>query len=257
MNCLILFFFLFLNLQALASPAEEKDYSDLNFLDDAKDFIIGSTNSAANRLDSFFATERADDELGRSRLRIRSRFEVRERSIPIQSNQYRFNLRLPYLEQKFKDKFFKKKNQNEDEAKEKLTTEEKIKKANQNDVNKNWVFNSDLGVSVAIPPKLVARTRARRSFETNKFIHRFVEQLTYITDASGLVEETSFDSDYSFNENLIFRFVNNKQWQILKKNFNTIHGPTLLHRVSDDDAFNYGVTMQSIIGELFIATGSS
>lgn len=221
----------------LASPAEEPEENTVPILESVQGILGGQFNYVANRLDAFFATERADDEFGRSRIRIRSQFFLRERATSNLKTQYRLNLRLPHLEQKFKFETDKKKN----DASASGTTS-----AKKNE-NKSWIFNADMGVSLAIPPKLVTRARVRRNIVTGSFTHRFVEQLTYITDASGLVEETGFNSDHPYTDNFLFRFVNTKEWQVLKKNFSTNHGPTWLHSVSEDDAFNYSFTMQTIV----------
>jgi hypothetical protein len=239
---------------AASSPAEEQPDRTIPILESARNLFGTNANFAANRLDSFFATERADDEFGRSRIRLRSRFEVRERAVSDLNNTYRINLRLPHLEEKFKYDYYQddaekmKKEQKEERAKaaeKKIEDERKLLEKDK--INEGWIFNSDIGVVASLPPKLALRARVRKNIVTGTLIHRFSEQLTYITDESGLVEETRVDSDHIYNENLVFRFVNFKRWQVLKKDFNTDHGPTLLHRVSENDAFSYGLTMQTIV----------
>ena len=222
-----------------SSPAEEREEGGIPILETAQELFGVRANQVANRLDSFFATERADDEFGRSRIRIRSQFKLRERAISDLDNQYRINLRLPHLEQKFKYEYYQ-------DEKDKTEDEEKEKKE-KNRIKSSWLFNADMGVSAAIPPKLITRARVRKSFTTGTFIHRFAEQLTYITDESGLVEETNFDSDHVFSDTLVFRFINNKRWQVLQKDFETNHGPTLLHQVSEDEALGYSTTLHSVI----------
>jgi hypothetical protein len=249
---------------ALSSPAEEPPDNRIPILESAQELFGTRANFAANRLDSFFATERADDEFGRTRLRIRSRYDIRERARGDQSNQYRINLRLPHLEEKFKYDYYqdhaddpnaKKKKKKSSEF---LTPSEKRERARLRDMNElevlkkdtlftGWIFNSDIGVNASIPPKLITRARVRKSFVTGTLINRFVEQLTYITDESGLLEETQINSDHIYNQDLIFRFINSKTWRVLQKEFRTNHGPTFLQRVTEDDAFNYGVTMQTVI----------
>lgn len=219
---------------------EETNNSDIVLLDQAQALIGERANMVANRLDSFFATERADDEFGRSRIRITSEFKLRERAKSDQNNRYRINLRLPHLEQKFKYEYY----QTEEERAQAAEEKEKLKK---NRINRSWLFNADMGVSAALPPRLITRARVRKNFETGPFIHRFAEQLTYITDESGLVENTELNSDHIFTDRLLFRFINNKRWQVLKKEFDTNHGPTLLHQVSDNEALSYSLTLHSII----------
>jgi hypothetical protein len=239
MNLFLIFILFFIPVTGWTSPAEEREEKDILILEKAKEFFGIKANQAADRIDSFFATERADDEFGRSRIRVRSQFLIRDGTKSDFTNQYRINLRLPRLEEKFRFKF-------NDEQKYKDKDKSNISQ-NKNINPNRWTFNSDIGVSMAIPPKLVTRARLRRNFNSGLFIHRFYEQLTFITDESGLVEDTGFDSDYVFNGDLIFRFVNFKRWRVLKKNFATDHGPTLIHRISDNEALNYGATGQTTI----------
>lgn len=245
---LLIISILFFPLSAFSSPAEEGESRRFEVLDKTQEILGTKANFLANRLDSFFATERADDEFGRSRIRIRTNFDVREREKSDLNIRYRINIRLPKLEERFKWKF--------ENGEDKAQTEESKKVTEQAPEStwaypliKDWIFNSDLGISAAIPPRLIARARLRRNFPTGDFIHRFVEQVTYITDDSGLVEETSLESDRIIKENLIFRFINAKIWRIIDKDFSTTHGPTFLHQLSPNDALSYGLTMSSIIDE--------
>ena len=233
-----LILFILMPILGFASPAEEPEEYSVPILESVQGLFGGQFNYVANRLDSFFATERADDEFGRSRIRIKSQFFIRERATSNLKTQYRINLKLPHLEQKFKYDFDEK---NKSPAAPEAAA---IKKPTE---NKGWIFNADMGVSLAIPPKLVTRARVRRNIVTGTFVHRFVEQLTYTTDASGLVEETGLNSDHPITTNFLFRFLNTKQWQVLQKEFTTNHGPTWLHSITENDAFIYGVTMQTII----------
>lgn len=241
-------FLLMLPLSAFASPAEEREQRDIAILERAQDLLGVRANALANQLDSFFATDRADDEFGRSRIRVRSRYEVRERAKGDDDVDYRINLRLPHLEDKFRYSF--KDDQKEDQDKEESDAMKKAKKeAAKHRILKEWIFNADAGINISIPPKIVTRARARRNFVTGTLIHRFAEELTYITDESGLREETSLNSDHQINKDMLFRFVNVKTWQVLKKEFTTSHGPTILHRASDNDAFSYSFIMSSVIND--------
>lgn len=258
MRYLFLLTLIILSELSYGSPAEEPPDNSIPILESVQEIFGTRANFAANRLDSFFATERADDEFGRSRLRIRSRFDIRERMASDLKNQYRINLKLPHLEEKFKyeyyqDKDEREKKKKEEEAKKSKDQPEQVAALSEAELLKKdslltgWIFNSDIGVSAAIPPRLTTRARLRKSFVTGTLIHRFVEQLTYVTDQSGLVEETSLNSDHIYNQNLIFRFVNTKRWQVLKKSISTNHGPTWLHRITDNDALNYSATFQTAV----------
>jgi hypothetical protein len=237
----LLILFILIPVLAYASPAEEPVESSVPILESVQQLLGGKINFAANRLDSFFATERADDEFGRSRIRIRSQFFLRERARSDLKNQYRLNLKLPHLEEKFKYDYY------QDKIVTKPQSNSVKPPSAKEPVNKGWIFNADMGVSVAIPPKLVTRARVRKNVITGPFTHRFVEQLTYTTDVSGLVQETGVNSDHAYSDDFLFRFVNEVRWQILRKDFATKHGPTWLHSISDDDAFIYSLTMQTVI----------
>ena len=228
---------------AFASPAEEIPERSVPILDTVQELFGSRANFAANRLDSFFATDRADDEFGRSRIRIRSIYNIGERVSGDLNNQYRINLKLPHLEEKFRYRFFdEKKEEDKKKLDEAVSKEEKpiSDKDILGKLRRGWIFNSDISVSAAIPPRFTTRARVRNNFQTGNLIHRFTEQFTYVTDERGLIEETRLESDQAFDENLLFRFINYKRWRILDKNIDTQHGPTLLHRLTDDDAFNYG-----------------
>lgn len=258
MRYLLLLTLIWVPLNALASPAEEPKDDSIPILDTAQELLGARANFAANRFDSFFATERADDEFGRSRIRVRSRFNLRERAKSDLDNQYRVNLKLPNLEDKFrfsylqgdKDKKKKKKEQKELEAA--MTDTEKAarlerQRLKDKDLFEGWLFNADIGVSAAIPPKLITRARVRKNLVTGTFIHRFSEQLTYVTDEDGLTEETELNSDHPLGQDVLFRFINYKRWRVLKKDFITNHGPTILHQVTENDAFSYNALMSSTI----------
>lgn len=241
---------------ALASPAEEREETRIPILDSAEEFFGQRVNHIANDFDSFFATERADDELGRSRVRVRANYTIEERALPKDDIQFRFNLRLPKLEQRFKfntqDKKAAKEKKNE-------TPEEKIKRAeaykNRNRVDERWLFNADTNINASIRPSIALRGRIRKSKETGTLIHRFVQEATWISTRDGFRHRTTLFTDHSFNQMLLFRFNNIIDWRISKKTFSTGHGPSLFHRLSDFEAmsysFNVGTTVEE--GILFVS----
>lgn len=244
----LLLFILFISFSVAAEPEEkeeaEKKERAIPLLDSAQDLFGNKINALANRLDSFFANERADDELGRSLIRVQSRYEIRERASGDLNNRYRFNLRLPSLEEKFKLMY-----KNEKDKNKEITEKEAEKTKKRNKVRTGWLFNADAGLVVSIPPRITTRARLRKSFETGTVIHRFVEEVTYVTDESGLEEETSLTTDHTINDKLLFRFINSKRWRVLQKNFTTAHGPSVLHQLSEDDAFNYSFIMSSVVND--------
>ncbi|HXH32571.1 MAG TPA: hypothetical protein VNJ01_17365 [Bacteriovoracaceae bacterium] len=239
--------FLFTAHNLWASPAEEPKEFNIPILDSAQDLLGNRANFAANNFDSFFATERADDEFGRSRLRVRTSYNIRERALPEVKTQYRLNLRLPHLEDKFKFSYFEKDPKDKDTKKP--TTEEIKKKVNINQLNIGWIFNADASFALALPPRVTTRARVRKNFDTGTIIHRFAEQFTYITTESGIQEETTLTSDQGITDDLLFRFINSKRWRFQSKEFITTHGPVLLHRITDKDAFSYSLATATAVIE--------
>jgi hypothetical protein len=251
--------FLFIFLVALkltstwCSPIEDRDTQRKSVFEESQAYLTSKLNGLANTLDSFFATERADDEFGRSRLRISQSYSIRERSRPEDQTRYRFNLKLPHLEEKFKFEYYADKGKSE-----KQLEDEKVRRdfERRNRIRSGWIFNADAGISIALPPNLVTRVRLRKNFDQGIFIHRFVESLTYITDQSGLIEETSLQSDLRLSEKLLFRFSNIKTWQIQNENFITKHGPALIHSLGEKDAISYDFTLTNEIIERVFFTSA-
>lgn len=234
------------SLSVFAMPAEEREETRIPILDTAEEFFGHRVNHLANDFDSFFATERADDELGRSRFRLRYNYQVEERAMGRDDMQIRFNLRLPKLEQRFKFGENKKKKNGKKETEEERRKREAIYK-DQHKVDERWLANADAGVNASIHPSITLRGRVRKNKETGSFIHRFSQEVSWISTRDGFRNRTQLDTDYSFNQRLLFRFVNNADWRISRKDFTTAHGPTLLHRLSDFDAFSYNFIMSTAV----------
>lgn len=239
---IILTFILSLN-SAIAEDEEQKKYRQL--LDRTRSLLSNNLDYLANRVDTFFATERADDEFGRSTLRIRSLYHVREQEKGDSEINYRLNFRIPSLERRIKEgaeKIFRSDDESEEDS---AVPDTPIPTRSR----KDWYFNADLGVNASIPPKAVIRGRLRKNLIFTTWTHRFLEEVTYITEEDGLSEETSFTSDYSLTANLLFRVINSKTWKVLSRQMATQHGPQLIHQLTERDGMNYSATAHSLIGE--------
>lgn len=237
----------FLLLISTASASEQKTEEEKNVLDKTHALFKGNLDYLANSIDSFFATERADDEFGRSTLRIRSNYFTREQEKGDFKVSYRINFKIPHLERRIKEsaeKIFKHRKEDGESGENEDDEAEKTPRT-----KKGWIFNADLGVNASTPPKAVIRTRVRRNFLYTRWSHRFSEEVTYITEDDGLTELTSFDSDYPIKENLLFRFTNIKTWSVLSKKFDTFHGPNLIHKLTERDALNYSFIASTKINE--------
>lgn len=230
----------------LASPAEEPKVRSIPILDTTQRLLGAEVNTVANRLDLFFADQRADDELARSRIRIRQNYEVRERALMSDEFQLRFNIRLPKLEEKFKFEWDQK------EKKYQKTSEikggEQSSQLARNELNKSWQFRADIGVNASIPPRVFSRARLRKNMTSGDIIHRFVNELAWYSDKDW-EDNTTFDSDLSLGDDELLRFRNTMDWKITHKDFKTSHGPRILKRLTLNDALSYGVSFTSIIDD--------
>lgn len=231
--------FLIVPAMALASPAEEPPERNIPILDTTQELLGGRANIVANRLDLFFADQRADDELARSRIRIRQQYEVRERSLPKDDTQIRFNLRLPHLEKRFQFE-----SQDEKDKKKKVTTQDVV----HNELNKKWQFRADVGVNASIPPRVLVRNRLRKNFQTGELIHRFVEELSWYSDRDW-EQNTTLDTDLSFADHLLLRFRNAIDWEITRKNFRTSHGPAFFQRLNEKEALSYSANFSTEVDD--------
>ncbi len=240
-----------------AMPAEEKEETRVPILDSAEEFFGHRVNHLANDFDSFFATERADDELGRTRLRLRGNYTVTERSLPNDDVQIRFNLRLPHLEQKFKMNVEDKKKLKDPKSEtpeQRAKREAELKKRNR--IDERWLINGDTGVNASIHPSITVRGRIRKNLETGTVIHRFVQEATWVSTRDGFRNRTALTNDHSIDQMNLIRFNNSADWQISKKTFTTAHGPSFLHRISDFEALSYGFSMSTVVtGGSWYVTG--
>ena len=237
---------LIMRTHAFASPAEEPKEMSIPILDSTQALFGMQANTVANRLDLFFADQRADDELARSRLRVQRSYVVRERRVLTSDTQIRINLRLPKLQEKFK--FEIKSSEDKKEKSKSGTKSVSERELAKNQLNKDWQFRADVGLNASIPPKVFARGRLRKNMTTGDVIHRFVEELSWFSDRDWEMN-TTLDSDLSLDEELLLRFRNTSDWKVTRKGFKTAHGPQLLQRINDDSALSYSATLATIVDE--------
>jgi hypothetical protein len=256
---LLIILYLFIPPLLFASPAEEPEERTIPLFDKAQDLFGTRVNAVANRIDLFFADQRADDELARSRIRVRQSYSVRERALADSDTQFRFNLKLPSLEEKFKVEFLplrkdkkeekeKKEKKEEDAAEVTLQekTEEQIKLERKHRLDKDWQFRADMGVNASIPPRIFARGRIRKNWTTGDLIHRFVEEVSWFSDRDW-EENTNFNTDYSFDDETLLRFRNDTDWKITRKNYRTGHGFSLLQQLTEDEGVSYNVGLSTVV----------
>ena len=245
MGYLLFITFLLFPILSYSSPAEEPKDRSIPILESTQQLFGLQANTVANRLDLFFADQRADDELARSRFRLRQRYEVRERALLKDDFQIRMNIRMPKLQEKFKFEWKDKKKKETEKDKEKAKSGTTGELA-QNELDKKWQFRADIGVNASIPPKVFSRARLRKNMTSGDIIHRFVEELAWYSDRDW-EQTTAFDSDLPLDEDRLLRFRNNADWKVTRKDFKTSHGPALIQRISDNDAFSIGAGIGTLV----------
>ncbi len=208
----------------------------VTLVDSTQGYVDESVTKVANRLDSFFGTQRADDELNRSQIRLIYAYTIHE-ARPKGDFGFRVNLRLQNLEDFGKRTFESlmgwttKKTPAE---KAKAIAEEKKKLEDPN----RWLFRQDVGVIASVPPRVFYRTRLRKTWEGQRMIHRYVEELGWYSDQQWL-NQSSFESDRAISTSHLFRLYHEKNWAITDKEFTTSHGPSIIHKISESDALSY------------------
>ena len=239
------------------------------FLDGTRTLISDNIVGLANRLDSFFGEQRADDELNRSGLRLSYGQVLRDEKKSDEDVVVRFNLRLPKLEEKFRIDF--KRNTKSDERVEAKVKAKALEAAQaghplnekeltelrlntQNEIYEPWRFRTDVGVVASIPPRAFTRVRLRKNWQLMKVVPRFVEQFGYFTD-DGFIQETTMDFDYTIREGrILLRFENGEEWRLAKQEVPTAHGPVLVYNTSDDDAWAYsGKVFSAVDGPWYLS----
>lgn len=216
-----------------------------DIIDKTRTTISTNLISLANRLDSLFGEQRADDELNRSSIRVTYDYRLRMEKKPLNDTQLRFNLRLPNLEKMFR--FSVRKNEANEAA---ITPKEKRAQAKKEELEEKepWRFRSDVGLNVAYPPIVFARSRLRKNWRWTWLVQRFETGLSWFSD-QGVIQEVTLFHDHALADDLLLRFSNEQNWLITDKNFSTNHGPSIIQDITDNDAISYNLRMNTRVDE--------
>lgn len=214
----------------LTPPAEESIFSKA-YIEETQKNVSTRVLRLADQIDSFFGDKRADDKNNTSTLRVSQRYYVKDGMTGAEDISATLNLYLPNLES-IRDNLEKKLTPEEKKDEEDGVDEGAPKEENP------WTLNQESGVVVANPINYFARLRLRRDFLADKFIHSFYEQVGW-SKRNEWEEQTSLTSDYAINRELLFRFINQKDWAMTNNLLGTTHGPSLLQQISDTDAISY------------------
>ena len=216
-------------------------------LDGTQAEVASRLTGLANNVDSFFGEKRADDELNRSRIRLSYAYTLFAERKPIDNYAVRVNIRFPNLENSVKEFFL-----GAEAEKDKKSPEAKARRKN---LEKNpWIFRTDAGVNASFPPIFFTRGRLRKNWDLPFFIQRFTEELAWVSDR-GVIQTTTVHHDHDLTNHLLFRIVNEQEWFVEPKEFTTSHGPSLIHKLTENDGISYGARVRSVIDGPWYMTG--
>lgn len=225
---------------ALVGPPEppKEDIAEILYPDEIADKLSIAVVGLANRIDSFFGTERGDDEKNGSTLRIVPSYTYYEHQKSITELGINLNLKLINLESRAKrlekairDEFTDKPQQ----SIEKLIPQ-KMNQAAPTEEDWHYNFESKLASRPAI--YYSGKLRARKNFTGKILLHHFAFSAGWDTDDQWS-QITSFSSDKALDEFLLFRFSNDLNWFLSEKLVQATHGPSLIQSINKYNSVSY------------------
>lgn len=220
-------------------PKPPPDIAEILYPDEIADTLSTAVVGLANRIDSFFGSQRSDDEKNGSTLRIVPSYTYYEHKKSVTELGINLNLKLKNLESKakkiekaFRDEFIEKPQM----TKEKADEAKKNKEPAPSEEDWHYNFESKLASRPAI--YYSGKLRARKNFTGVILLHHFAFSAGWDTD-DHFSQITSFDSDKALNEFLLFRFGNEANWYITEKLVQATHGPSLIHSIDKYNSVSY------------------
>nr|BFD65329.1 hypothetical protein HAGR004_03510 [Bdellovibrio sp. HAGR004] len=202
------------------------------YLEGTRELLSSRVIRLSESVDSLFGNARADDQKNTSTLRVSQTYYIRRGNLGADDPGTSLNLFLPNLkrwERAVQDKIQLPKpgaGSAGTSSSSEADTEERL-----------WDLNSETGLVVAIPVNYFARLRLRRNFLWGYFENSFFEQIGW-SKKDEWEERTSLTTDYAISRDLLFRFVNEANWAMTNRDFDTHHGPSLIRTLSEDSALS-------------------
>lgn len=249
-----LFLWSIIFLGPISSFAEEEKKDNppsTTVIDKAHQQVSSTILLISNRIDSFFGSQRGDDEANGSRLRLFYDTTYQQNQRANSKADIRFTLRLPTLENFFKLDFKREggvtppTNEELEKAESQSTPPDPTPKQLLIQASK-WTFNFNAGLRLDIPPNIFARARLRRTFTLfNAFEFNPTQEATWFRE-EGFGLNFTHDLDYPITNDLLFRIVNSAFWRDETDLITTSHGPTLFHQLSSRRAISYSAQAQGV-----------
>lgn len=208
-------------------PAPSPDESLINqaadYLQGPQEGISDRVIILANQVDKLFGTTRALDEYYQSSLRVYQKSYLNTRGSGSYDIQTNLNLSLPNW--RSTEKAFQRWWAGDTDVDDVRVTTQKFKELNP------WDFTQGINVRFSRPVAYGILGRASKNFLTGGVVNHFYQQFSW--DSDRLWEEvTSLTSDYAVDRKNLLRFVNEADWSISNRVFNTYHGPSLIYTIN-------------------------
>jgi hypothetical protein len=233
-----------------ATPTPSPAPADSSYIDA---MVTSQVVRLSDSIDSLFGNTAYEDRYNSSTLHVSQTVHMKDGIPGADGLQTSLNLDLPNLkkaEANVRDYFFPPKPA---ESSNGIVEETKEKSL--------WDFNQETGVVLVLPVDYFARLRARREFITGEFVHSFYQQVGW-SKKKEWESKTSLTSDTSLNRYMLFRFINDLDWEMTNNILGSTHGPSLLYQLSDTRGvsfdFRYGTLIEpDIIYTNRISLGST
>ncbi|CAE77915.1 hypothetical protein AB1A81_01190 [Bdellovibrio bacteriovorus] len=201
------------------------------YLEDTREVLSKRVVRLSESVDALFGNTRADDARNTSTLRVSQTLYVRDGDLGAEDLSTSLNLYLPNFqkwEKSLRDKYFSRNNTDEGGEGE----------SGQEPAQRYWDLNTEAGLVVTIPVNYFAKLRLRRNFLMGIFENSFYQEFRW-SKKDEWEETSSLTTDYAFDRELLFRFINEANWAMTNERFGTHHGPSLIQTFTADSALSY------------------
>lgn len=197
----------------------------------------------ANRMDSFFGGERADDLPNGSRLRLFWTIN-QEEGIALKGEvAVRLNIALVETQKKlkvsFQNQYEKEQQQVEPQVQALALTPSTAQVPYDLHDLLRWRLKIDSGIRIDFPPDPFARLSILKSWHLGLFELRPSQQFFWFLK-NGFGETTRLDLDRPINNDFLIRYENDVTWTNASDQFIFFSGPTFLHQLNDNRGLSYG-----------------
>lgn len=214
-----------------------------NFIADTL-FVVGTS------IDNFFARSELQTKKNDTQIKISSLTRVSENEQQDTVGYFRFNLKLPQLEEKFqllieRDNRENTRGNSENPRNVQRTLGEASTFAGLQFIleeSKMWSLKTSMGARVDFPPKLYGRVTLRRSFYSGR-THSYPVLKTFWQDGEGWSQNFEYNMDTRLTEKVLFRWVDHWFWNDQDFIITQVHGPSFYYTIDEKRALSYNARM--------------